>query len=488
MEPTRVNTGSAPPLVRAVWELLGSAGPTYLVGGTARDVIRGRAPRDWDLATSLAPDDTVALVRRAHPEWTLAYDGIRWGTVVIRGAKGSGAVDVTSFRADGVYRDGRRPTSVRFGTSWAVDAARRDFTINALAIDPDGAVVDTVGGLADLAEGCVRAVGPAVDRFREDPLRMWRAVRLLSQGPFHLEEATARAIRAERPRLSVVAPERQGQELTKLLATQDAAALGRALATLQELGVWDIIWPEWAVVRGFPQNGRPVDGHCLATAVALPPRLRLAGLLHDIGKPVCARQDAAGSWRFDGHEQVSALWAGSMLRRMRFPGRTVEDTTWLVAHHGFRWRRATPTALRRLWVAEGPDRVLGLLALYEADVAALGDEPPSDPSILGAKLEAAVFTDAPYGLELGCTGEDVQEWLGIGRPSRTVGSVLTHLRNGVLLHPENNHREALHREALKWQRRHGGAPPAPRPERSAPAAAAASEETAEEKGAPPHDR
>ncbi len=485
MEPLRVDTGSVPPLVRAVWELLGSAGPTYLVGGAARDVIRGRPPRDWDLATSLQPADMVALVRRAHPEWTLAYGGIRWGTLVIRGSKGSGAVDVTSFRADGVYRDGRRPTRVRFGTSWAVDAARRDFTINALAIDPDGQVVDTVGGLADLAAGCVRAVGPAVDRFREDPLRMWRAVRLLSQGPFHLEEATAGAIRAERPRLAVVAPERQGEELTRLLAAEDPEALGQALATLQELGVWDVIWPEWAVARGFPQNGRSVDAHCLATAVALPPRLRLAGLLHDIGKPVCARQDSAGAWRFDGHEQVSALWADRMLRRMRFPGKTTEDMTWLVAHHGFRWRQATPTALRRLWVAEGPDRVRSLLALYEADVAALGDEPPSHPSTLRAKLEAAVITDAPYGLKLACTGEDVQEWLGMGRPSRAVGAVLTHLRNWVLLHPENNHGQALHREALQWQRRHGGIPPAQRPEDSAPKAAP--EETAEEKGAPHHD-
>ncbi len=464
MEPLRVDTGSVPPLVRAVWELLGSAGPTYLVGGAARDVIRGRPPRDWDLATRLQPDDTGALVRRAHPEWTLAYGGIRWGTLVIRGAKGSGAVDVTSFRADGVYRDGRRPTSVRFGTSWAEDAARRDFTINALAIDLDGQVVDTVGGLADLAAGRVRAVGAARDRFCEDPLRMWRAVRLLSQGPFHLEEATERAIRAERPRLAVVAPERQSEELTRLLAAEDPLALGPALAALHELGVWDVIWPEWAVVRGFPQNGGTVDAHCLATALALPPRLRLAGLLHDIGKPVCAHQDAAGSWRFDGHEAVSALWAVDMLRRMRFPRRTVEDASWLVAHHGFCWDEATPTEIRRLWVAERRERVLDLLALYETDVAALGREPPSHPGTLRAKLEAAVVTDAPYGLELACTGEDVQRWLDIAGPSRAVGSVLTHLRSWVLVHPESNHHQALHQEALEWQRRHGGDPPAPHPE------------------------
>ena len=482
MDPIRVDTGSVPPLVRTVWELLGSAGPTYLVGGAARDVIRGRAPRDWDLATILAPDDTVALVRRVHPEWMLAYGGIRWGTVAIHGPKGSGAVDVTSFRADGVYRDGRRPSSVRFGTSWAEDAARRDFTMNALAIDLDGQVVDTVGGLRDLAAGCVRSVGPPVDRFREDPLRMWRAVRLLSQGGFHLEEATARAIRVERPRLAMVAPERQGEELTRLLAAQDPEALGRALAVLQELGVWDVIWPEWAVARGFPQNGHPVDAHCLATAVALPPRLRLAGLLHDIGKPVCARQANAGAWRFDGHEQVSALWADRMLRRMRFPGKTTEDMTWLVAHHGFRWRQATATELRRLWVDDGPDRVRSLLTLYEADVAALDGEPPSHPSALGAKLEAAVVTDAPYGLALACTGEDVQEWLGIARPSRAVGSVLTHLRHWVLLHPENNRREALHREALQWQRRHGEVPPDPRIEEGSPDAAS------DEQGDPVHDR
>ena len=467
MEPTRVDTGAVPPLVRAVWELLAPAGPTYVVGGAARDLIRGQTPHDWDMATRLAPDDTVALVRRAHPEWALGYAGIRWGTVVIRGADGAGAVEVTSFRADGVYRDGRRPTSVRFGTSWAEDASRRDFTMNALAIDLDGHVVDTVGGLADLAAGLVRSVGAAVDRFREDPLRMWRAVRLLSQGPFHLEEATARAIRAERPRLAVVAAERQGQELSRLLAAPDRAALGRALTVLQELGVWDIIWPEWAVARGCPQNGPPVDAHCLATAVRLPPELRLAGLLHDIGKPVCARQNAAGSWRFDGHEQVSAVWAADMLRRMRFPARTTEDTAWLVAHHGFRWRRATPTALRRLWAGEGAGRVQSLLALYEADVAAWGGRLPAHPRTLAAKLEAAVTTDAPYGLDLACTGDDVREWLGLDRPSRAVGSVLAHLRRVVIVHPENNHREALRREALQWQRRHGEGAPAP-PRRPGP--------------------
>ncbi len=447
MVPTRVDLLSAPPLVRAVWELLAEAAPTYLVGGAARDLIRGRVPRDWDLATGLAPEDAVARMRHAHPEWGLGFAGVSWGTVVVRTAARGPSVEVTSFRADGVYRDGRRPSTVRFGTSWAEDAARRDFTINALAVDLNGSVVDAVGGLADLEAGLVRAVGHAADRFREDPLRLWRAVRLLSQGPFQLEAATAAAVRAERPRLAVVAAERQGEELAKLLAAEEPAALARALAALQDLGVWDVLWPEWAVARGCPTSTEPIDQHCLATAVALPSRLRLAGLLHDIGKPVCAKREE-GRWHFAGHAAVSALWAESMLGRLRFPRRMQQEVSWLVAHHGRDWDALRPADLRRLWVEVGPERLYDLLTLDAADGGAV-----ADTSAMRARVEAAVAT--PYGLAPACSGQDVQGWLSL-LPGRRVGDVLAHLQEWVLEHPEDNRTEALRQEAERWSREVGG--------------------------------
>jgi len=438
-----VGLAAVPPPVRQVWTWLAQHGTAYLVGGAARSLIMGGIPHDWDVAVSLPPDEVMALVRAAHPTWGVRPTGIRWGTVTITPSGGM-AVEVTSFRADGVYRDARRPASVRFGASWAEDAARRDFTVNALALAPTGEVVDAVGGLADLRQGIVRAVGRPEERLNEDPLRIWRGVRLLAQGCSRLDGPTRRAMVSERHRLGHVAPERQGRELLRLMAAPSPSALASALGEWNQLGVADVVWPEWALTRAF-RSGEALDAHAIDTALRLPPDLRLAGLLHDIAKPVTWTAEPKGHAHFAGHAEVGAMWARQMLSRLGVSRRLVDHVAWLVAHHTFPWETATRTDWGELAAVGHQEWLMDLLLLHEADERAKGtwiDE-------RGAELRARLAEMTASGrLAPRCTGDDVQAWLGIPA-GPAVGHVLDRLSAWVWEHPEHNNPERLQVEARR---------------------------------------
>lgn len=442
-----VDLRAVPAPVRLVWDWLAQHGTAYLVGGAARSLILGRAPHDWDLAVSLPPDEVMALVRAAHPAWEVRPTGIPWGTVTIAPTIGA-TVEVTSFRADGVYRDARRPASVRFGASWAEDAARRDFTVNALAISPAGEVVDVVGGLADLRRGIVRAVGRPEERLHEDPLRIWRGVRLLSQGCSTLDGPTGRAMVSERHRLAHVAPERQGQELLRLLSEPSPSALAPALSAWNRLGVADVVWPEWVLTRTFRgagDRGEALDAHAVRTALGLPSALRLAGLLHDIAKPATWTWGREGHMSFAGHAEVGALWARHMLTRLRVSRQLVDRVAWLVAHHTFAWETASRADWAKLVVHARQGWLADLLVLYEADERAKGTWRDEQGAELKRRFHEVV---ASGRLSPHCSGDDVQAWLGIPA-GPAVGQVLDQLRAFVWEHPDQNQPERLEEEARR---------------------------------------
>ena len=301
----------------------------YLVGGCVRDRLLGLEPKDFDVATSATPDEVARLFPRSH------LVGAHFGVVMVR--DGDAEVEVATFRSDCAYRDGRRPERVEFENDPRQDVLRRDFTVNALMLDPSsGEVLDFVGGRADLAAGLIRAVGVAELRFEEDHLRMLRGVRLAASLGFSVEARTLEAIRRKSGSVSLVAAERVRDELTRIL-TEGGARRGFEL--LDETELLNAVLPEVAALKGVAQPAEfhpegDVWTHTLLMLEGLhTPSAELAWgvLLHDVGKPPTFR--VAERIRFDGHVEAGVEIAGRILHRLRFPNAVSEQVLALVANH-----------------------------------------------------------------------------------------------------------------------------------------------------------
>src|SRR5262245_39221838 len=286
----------------------------YFAGGCVRDRLLGREPLDYDVATSAPPDVVQALFRRTVPA------GAQFGVVLVM--EHDARFEVATFRSDDAYVDGRRPSAVHFG-SVREDAARRDFTVNALYEDPlTGDILDVVGGMADLRDGIVRAIGDPRARIAEDRLRLLRAVRFAARLGFRIHPATFAAVVATAPRLADIAAERIGDEVVKIL-TEGAARRGFAL--LDETGLLDVVLPEVARLRGVAQSPDyhpegDVWTHTLLLLDQLPAgaseTLALGALLHDVGKALCAARKG-DRITFYGHPAVGADIAVAICQRLR---------------------------------------------------------------------------------------------------------------------------------------------------------------------------
>lgn len=315
-------------VLEALTRLTDAGYEAYTVGGAVRDLLRGEAPHDYDIATSATPDEMKAVFRGYRTVET----GIKHGTltVLIDGE----ALEITTFRVDGEYTDARHPDSVSFTRSLREDAARRDFTVNAIAYSPTSGICDYFGGLADIKNGILRAVGDARLRFSEDALRILRALRFSAVLGYRIEEHTARAAHELRHLLSEVASERIREELVKLLVGKDAARVLREYAD-----VVGVFLPETTPLIGFDQHNPHHDydvwEHTLHAIDACPPvlHLRLSVLFHDIGKPASFFFDEGGVGHFYGHAARSAEIADAAMRRLRFDGGTRERVTLLVRTH-----------------------------------------------------------------------------------------------------------------------------------------------------------
>ncbi len=328
-------------------DVLRSAGHSVLfAGGCVRDILLGLEPKDFDLATDATPEAVEKLFPGAHTV------GKSFG--VVRVAVDTVELEIATFRQDGVYEDGRHPERVVYSDP-PHDARRRDFTINALFLDPaNGAVLDYVDGLADLRDGVIRCVGDPLARFREDRLRMLRAVRFVATLDFRLDPAAAVAIRAEAAALRVVSPERLRDELVRALC--EARAPGDALRLLDELGLLAEILPEVSALKhqDQPPEFHP-EGDVLTHTVGMlnrlerrTPELAMAVLLHDVGKPPTAVHDGQ-RWRFNTHAEKGADMARDILRRLRFPHATIDTVATVIRGH-MRFQDAQkmrPSTLRR---------------------------------------------------------------------------------------------------------------------------------------------
>lgn len=320
----------------------------YFAGGCVRDLLLGREPADFDVATNATPDVVLDMFER-----TFAV-GAKFGVVLVA-TEGTGFVtEVATFRSDGAYSDGRRPDAVRYSQRAEEDVKRRDFTINGLLLDPLGggalrdvaanreqlraAVLDYVGGMDDLDAGIVRTIGRAEHRFEEDHLRMLRAVRFAARFGFALEPATTNAIRLLAAKVQGVSRERVRDELTKMLTEGRAR---RAFELLDETGLLKEVLPEIERMKGVEQPPQfhpegDVWIHTLMLLEQLEPdcsaTLAWGALLHDVGKPPTFRK-APDRIRFDGHVEVGAKMAAEICRRLRFSTEETQQILALIENH-----------------------------------------------------------------------------------------------------------------------------------------------------------
>jgi putative nucleotidyltransferase with HDIG domain len=313
-----------------IGDLRGRGHKAYLVGGCVRDRLLGIAPKDFDVATDARPDEIVQYFPQAR------LVGAQFGVVLVSEGEGL-QVEIATFRSEGAYSDGRRPDAVRFESDPALDARRRDFTINGLLEDPlSGEVLDYVGGKADLEAKLIRAIGNPDRRFEEDHLRMLRAVRFAARLGFSIEQETFAAIRRGAACITRISAERIRDELIKIL-TEGAARRGFEL--LDSSGLLTQIAPAIEACQGVQQPPEYHPEGDVWTHVMLmlermhdpAPALALGVLLHDIGKPRTFR--IADRIRFDGHAEVGTAMAKDWLCQLRFPNEEVEQVASLVANH-----------------------------------------------------------------------------------------------------------------------------------------------------------
>ena len=406
---------------------------TWVVGGCVRDHLMGNVPHDYDCCTAAEPEAMQAL----FADRQLVLAGLKHGTVGV--VTEAGVVEITTFRTEGGYLDSRHPDWVKFVRDVKEDLARRDFTVNAMAYSPRRGLCDPFGGQADLKNGLLRAVGDPVLRFREDALRILRGLRFAARFGFQIEEATRTAMHTEIAGLDTLARERVLTELEGFLL----AATARDILDGAEL-LCRII-PELAPQLGFDQKN-PHHEHDIFTHTAMvverapkEPVLRMAALLHDLGKPATFSLDEKGVGHFYGHAGLGAKMAEDILRRLKCSNALRDEVTWLIAHHMDRFPCEEKSA-RRCLSKHGLPRMERLTRLQMADFGGKVDDGDLD-EWLGLLREVDAREGALTLKTLAVKGKDL---IGLGiAPGKQVGELLNRLLDLVLAGELPNQREAL---------------------------------------------
>lgn len=336
----------------------------YVVGGCVRDSLLGKTPKDWDICTSAKPDDVIRCLQNRR----IIETGLKHGTVTV--VVDNDQYEVTTFRIDGKYSDNRRPDSVQYVSDVAEDLARRDFTMNAIAYNDDDGLIDPFGGASDIENRTISCVRNPDDRFREDALRIMRALRFASVYGFSIDEATTWAIHQNRDLLHHIAAERITAELSKLICGDGVL---NVLLTFSD--VMATIIPELGPCIGFNQNNKyhcytVYDHIAVATANSMGNDLvvRMSLLLHDIGKPCCYTEDHNGG-HFHGHGVHSHKLAEKALSRLRFDNKTRDAILELVLYHDATIE-PTPKTVRRWLHKIGEDQFFRLMSIRAADIKA----------------------------------------------------------------------------------------------------------------------
>ncbi len=339
----------------------------YIVGGCVRDLLMNKTPSDWDITTSARPDD----IKRVFCHFKTIDTGILHGTVAV--FVNDEIYEVTTMRSDGEYTDNRHPLNVLFVDEIEYDLARRDFTINSMAYNPNSGIIDIFGGEEDIKKGIIRSVGDADARFSEDALRIMRAVRFSSVLGFEIEEDTSKSIHENKQLLRNISKERINIELTKLLLGCDAE---RVLTDYSDV-ICEII-PELKKTIAFSQVNKH---HCFdvythivksVSYVEADTVLRMTMLLHDIEKPSCAKTDLDGTMHFKMHDALGTKTAEAILKRLRYSNDFIFKVTNLIRYHDLRFS-AEKRAVKRAVLKTGDELFLPLLSVQRADALSQSD-------------------------------------------------------------------------------------------------------------------
>lgn len=428
--------------VKFIIEKLEAAGfEAYAVGGCVRDQIMGREPNDWDITTSATPYEVKDIFHKT------VDTGLVHGTVTVI-LHGEG-YEVTTYRIDGEYEDGRHPKQVSFTASLEEDLKRRDFTINAMAYNESHGLVDLFGGLEDLEKGVIRCVGEPMERFSEDALRMMRAVRFSAQFGYEIEEATREAVRKLAPTLEKVSVERIQVELTKLLTSGHPDFFRECY----ELGLTKLFMPEFDACmtceQHNPHHAYTVGEHTLIGMQHVPKDrvLRLTMLLHDIGKVETKTTDEAGIDHFRGHPVKSAEMAKVILRRLRYDNQTIHDVVRLVEFHDWDIHiEARKKSVRKAVAKIGQDFFPEMFEINLADTLAQSDylrkEKLEKLDALKALYQEILRDNECLTLkDLAVNGQDLMA-AGV-QPGKQIGQILNAMLQDVLEYPEHNDKEHL---------------------------------------------
>lgn len=441
----------------------------YAVGGCVRDSVLGRIPKDWDITTSAKPEQVKQIFRKT------VDTGIQHGTVTVI-IQGEG-FEVTTYRVDGVYEDHRHPEKVEFTPNLEEDLKRRDFTINAMAYNPERGIVDLFDGMGDIRKKCIRCVGNPEERFSEDALRMLRGIRFAGQLGFDIEEKTLEAVGKLSDTIEKVSAERIRVELTKLLLSQSPDKLFLA----EKTGLCKVFLPEFAEMLCTPQNN---PHHCYNVGIhsiyvvkavhAIKHRanemesflnpydrnfsrdkvdiiLTFGAFLHDVGKTVCKTTDEKGTDHFYGHDVKGSEIAREILRRLKFDNDTIQMVTRMIRFHERRYD-GNRRALRRLVSKAGADVMPYLFILQEADIMSQSSY-RREEKLLQIQEARRMFVDIVKAGEavsikqLAVTGKDLIA-LGI-KPGPEIGYILNELLDIVIDEPQKNNSKDLLTEIKK---------------------------------------
>ncbi len=426
-----------PPKVRYILDVLHRNGyEAFTVGGCVRDSVLARTPDDWDITTSARPEEIKSCFRRT------VDTGIAHGTVTVMLEEDG--FEVTTYRIDGVYSDGRHPDYVSFTPLLSEDLRRRDFTINAMAYNEEAGLVDLYGGMQDLQRKVVRCVGDPDERFDEDALRILRAVRFAAKLGFSIDPREA--ISRHKEHLRQVSAERIQTEVIKLLISPHP----EMWKDVYDLGLSAVILPEFDLCMETPQNTPHhlynVGDHTIQAMTAIPAEkvLRLTMLLHDLGKPKTRWTDSTGRDHFKGHAEVSAVMADGILRRWRFDNDTRRKVVNLIRWHDIR-PKCTPSDVRRCMYTVGVDAFEDYLAVRWADDMAksqyrIDDKREKLEKIYAIYRKVLADGDCLSLKQLKLTGADVA---ALGIEGKAIGELLEMALLAVLRDPRMNDRDLL---------------------------------------------
>lgn len=418
----------------------------YIVGGSLRDMLLGKEPKDYDITTNALPEEIETLFR----DFKTVNIGKKFGTIII--CHEMGEIEVTTFRKEGQYVDGRRPQWVSFSNRIEEDLGRRDFTINAMAYNNSRGIIDPFEGQKDINRKIIRTVGLPKERFREDYLRIMRCIRFATELEFEIEEETLKAAKSYSKYVEKVSMERITEEFFKIIMSPVPS---KGIRLLEDIGLLDIVLPELIPAIGFdqknPHHEMDVYNHILCVLDNTPPilQVRLAALFHDIAKPHTLKVDEDGVGHFYGHDRLGADMARQALKRLKVSNELMEKVYKLVKEHMNRHAHFKDKGLKRLIGRIGQKEIFYLMELQKADIKCSNKEATVDHILEREKrIKEILENNEAYKIsQLNINGNDLMD-LGFNE-GPILREILQYLLEKVMEEPDKNKKEILKEMALK---------------------------------------